>query len=336
MLRQMSQTAFQATEVEAARQHAATAEDTHPAVAERASALTVSWDSLLDHFPASSESAGSVWFGQRWTGEMAAMDTAWHASHGSDWRADCIHLRRLVRQLQALGSSNAPWVQRIRHLHALERLDEVLLLAREAGELDVTVPLAPSFLAWRARLEAGDEPAAAAMRALITRDTAIAFAARGALLAHATAGADNPEIEKNKALLERARKRRLQASALVHGVIERGELRAPRLIDDALEAFDEQCAADPALRRAWSGACDVSIGEGHAFRAEVLVVQIDPDSMRATGDDEDELRDRFRRQLQRWVDGPHVLSVIRTCFTTESGLPTILDGSAARAWRRAQ
>jgi Zn-dependent protease with chaperone function len=336
MLYGVSSTAFQASELEATRQRAAAVDDTHPALAERAAALIVSWHDLQDQFPGGSESAGSVWLGPRWMRELSAMNTAWQALRQSEWRADCIHLRRLARQLAVLESSNAPWTRRIRYLHAVDRDADVLRLAQEVGVLDEALPLGPSFLALRARLDAGDELAAPAMRALITRDTAIALPARDALLAYATARADKSEIEKNKALLERAYKRRIQASTLVHSVIERGELRAPRLIDEALSAFDEQCAADPALRRAWSGACDVSIGEGHAFSAEVFVLQIDPDLMRAAGDDEDQLRDRYRRQLQRWVDGPYVLSVIRTCFTTEAGLPTILDSSTARGWQRAQ
>jgi hypothetical protein len=68
----------------------------------------------------------------------------------------------------------------------------------------------------------------------------------------------------------------------------------------------------------------------------VLVIQIESSAvMGGAGADEDEIRERYARQLNRWLEGPQVLSVVRTCFTTEEGLPSILDRSAARRWQRA-
>jgi Zn-dependent protease with chaperone function len=336
MLDGVSHAALQPAEVNAARSRAATVDDTHPSLAERAAALNVAWACLQDRLPARNESAGSVWLGSRWANELSLMNAAWQRLHRSAWRADCIHLQRLVRRLDSLARSKAHWTQRIGLVHALDRGGEVLRLAREANEPDESLPLGPAFLALRAKLEAGDAHAVPALQALISRDTAIAFAAREALLTHATARADAPQIEKNRALLDRAYRRRVQASAVVHQVIESAGLRASRLQREALDAFDEQCAADPPLTRAWLGSCAVSISEGHAFSAEVLVIQIDPDAMRSAGDDEDGMRLRYLRQLQRWMEGPQILSVVRVCFTTEAGLPVILDRSAARQWRRAQ
>jgi Zn-dependent protease with chaperone function len=336
MLAAISRTPFAANETQATRSRSATTDDTHPSLAERAAALNVQWADLQDQLPASSDCAGSAWFGPRWTSELATMDVAWWQFQQSVWRADSVHLRHLARCLDALVSSNAQWTQCIVFLQALDRVDEVLALAPAVNDIDPTVPVAHAFLALRARLEAGDAQAAPLLEKLIAREPALAYPVRDALLAHATARADAAQIEKHRVLRGRAYRSRLRAAALVHNIIERGELLVPRLNTEALSAFDEQCIADPALRRAWLGACDVATDDGRAFRADVLVIQIDPDLMRSAGDDEDDVQDRYWRQLDRWMEGPQVLTVVRTCFTTEQGLPSILDRSAACQWRRAQ
>jgi Zn-dependent protease with chaperone function len=335
MLTGLQQTPFEAAETLATRGRPATSDDTHPSLAERAAALNVQWADLQDQLPASSDCAGSAWFGPRWTSELAAMDAAWQQSHQSVWRADSIHLRHVSRCLEALASSNAPWTERIGFLQAHDRVDDVLALAPAVSGIDATVSVAPAFLALRARLEAGDAQAAPLLEQLIAREPALAYPARDALLAHATARSDAAQIEKHRVLRGRAQRSRLRAVALVHDTIERGELLAPRQNTEALSAFDEQCLADPALYRAWLGACDVATDDGRAFRADVLVVQIDPDLMRSAVEDEDDVQDRYWRQLDRWMEGPQVLTVVRTCFTIEQGLPSILDRSAARPWRRA-
>lgn len=334
MLRLLSQTPIDAAEAQAAQSRLASNDDTHPSLAERAAALSVPWVGLQDRLPAGSECAGSAWFGLRWANELAAMDTAWRQAHDKRWRADSIHLRQLSRRLIALESSNAPWTQRIACLEALDRADEVLRHAPAMEEIDQTVPVAFAFLALRAHLEAGDARATPLMEKLIAREPALAYPVRDALLASATARADAAQIEKHEVLRDRAYRSRLRAAALVRDVIERGELLAPRLSGEAICAFNEQCTVDPAVRRMWLGACDVSTADGRAFRSDVLVIQIDPESMRAAGDDEDDMRARFSRQLDRWIEAPQVLAIVRTCFTTEQGLPSILDHSAARPWRR--
>lgn len=336
MLNGVSQAALQSAEVEAARNCAASGDDTHPSLSDRAAALNVAWADLQDHLCIPNECAGSVWLGSRWTSELSTMNAAWQRSHRRMWHADAIHMRRLAARLDNLVASNAHWTQRMGCLHALDRFDDVLRLAREANEPDESLPVGAAFLAWRARLEAGEAQATTALQALITRDKAIALAARKALLMHAGECADAAQIEKNQALLGRARTRGERATAAVHDVIERGGLQAPQLIGEALDAFDEQSAADPAVCRTWTGSCDVSLGDGQDFSAAVVVIQIDPDLMGHAGDNEDDVRHRYERQLVRWIDGPQVLQVVRTCFTTETGLPAILDRSAARTWRRAQ
>lgn len=335
MLAALWRTPFDVDEVQSARSRSATSGDTHPSLAERAMALNVHWSGLQNELPASSDCAGSAWFGSRWATELAAMDAAWHRSHQSSWQADSIHLLNLARQLDALPPSSMHWTQRIGYAQALDRFDEVLRLAPAMGDIDPTIPVAPAFLALRARLKAGDARAAPLMEKLIAREPALAYPVRHALLIHATALDDAAQMEKHRVLRGRAYRSRLRAAALVHDAIERGGLQAPRLNTEALHAFDEQCRLDPALRRAWCGACDVVAGDGRAFRADVLVIQIDPSVMGAAGAGEDEIRERYARQLDRWLEGPQVLSVVRTCFTTEQGLPSILDRGAARRWQRA-
>jgi Zn-dependent protease with chaperone function len=336
MLHLLSQTPIDAADAQVAQSRLATSDDTHPSLAERAAALNVQWIDLQDHLPAESECAGSAWFGSRWPNDLAAMDTTWRQAHEKHWRADSVHLRLLTHRLVALESSNAPWTERIACLQALDRSDEVLRHVPAAAEIDETVSVAPAFLVLRARLGAGHAEAAPLMEKLIAREPALAYPVRDTLLAFATARADAAQIEKHQVLRGRAYRSRLRAAALVHDVIERGELPAPRLSGEALCAFDEQCSVDSAVHRMWSGACDVCTTDGRAFKADVLVIQIDPESMRNTGDDEDDVRDRYECQLDRWIEGPQALAVVRTCFTTEEGLPTILDRSAARPWRRVQ
>jgi len=263
------------------------------------------------------------------------MDSAWLHAHQSVWCADSIHWRHLARRWDAVESAQTPWTQRIVGMQALDRVDEVLRLAPAAGDIDETVPVAAAFLALRARLEAGDAQAAPMMEKLIARDAALAYPVRECLLAQATARADAAQMEKHRVLRDRAHRTRRRAVALVHRAIEQGELLAPRLHPEACSAFDEQCFIDPAVQRAWLGACDVQTDDGRAFPCDVLVVQIDPDAMRGAGDDEGRIADRYWRQLDRWVEGPQVLTVVRTCFTSEQGLPAILDRGAARPWRPA-
>jgi Zn-dependent protease with chaperone function len=334
MLAGLPQTPFEAAEVKTTRSRPASGDDTHPSLAQRAAALGVQWVDLQNQLPASSDCAGSAWFGLRWTSELAAMDSAWQQSRQSVWRDDSIHMRHLMRCLEALASSNASWTERIGFLRALDRVDDVSALAFAAGDIDPAVPVASAFLALRARLEGGDAQAAPVLEKLIAREPALAFHVRDALLTHATACADAAQIEKHRALRGRAHRSRLRAVALVHDKIERGELLAPRLNPEALSAFDEQCMADPALYRAWLGSCDVATSDGRDFGADVLVLQINPDLMRGADEDEDDVHDRYWRQLDRWTAGPQVLAVVRTCFTIEQGLPSILDRSVGRQWRR--
>ena len=335
MLAGLSRAPLEAAEAEAARSRSATSDDTHPSLAERASALNMDWMGLQDQLSAGSDCAGSAWFGSRWASELATMDAAWQQGQQSVWRADSIHLQHLSRRLDALVLANAHWTQRIGCLQALDLADEVLRVAPAVGDIDQTVPAAPAFLALRARLEAGDTQAALVMEKLIAREPSLAYAVRETLLAHATARADAAQVEKHRVLRGRAYRSRLRAADLVHSIIERGELRPPQLNAEALDAFDEDFMADSALRRTWLSACDIATDDGRTFRAGVLVIQIDPDLMRGAGEDEDDMRDRYWRQLDRWTEGPQVLTVVRTCFTTEQGLPSILDRSAARSWRRA-
>jgi Zn-dependent protease with chaperone function len=336
MLSALWRTPFDVDEMQSARSRSATSGDTHPSLAERATALNVHWRGLKNELPASSDCAGSAWFGSRWATELAAMDAAWHRAHQSSWHADSIHMLRLARRLDALPPSSTHWTQRIGCVQALDRSDEVVRLAPATGDIDPTTPVAPAFLALRARLEAGDARAASLMEKLIAREPALAYPVRHALLIHATALDDAAQMEKHRVLRGRAYRSRLRATALVHDVIERGGLQAPRLNTEALDAFDEQCRLDLALCRAWLGACDVVAADGRAFSVDVLVIQIDSSAvMGGAGADEDEIRERYSRQLNRWLEGPQVLSVVRTCFTTEEGLPSILDRSAARRWQRA-
>lgn len=335
MLCGLSRTPFEAAEAQSARDRTASRDDTHPSLAERASALKVGWAALQDRLPVSSDCAGRAWFGSRWAGELATMDAAWQQAQQSGWRADSIHLLHLSRRLHAMKVTNAHWTRRIACMQALDLADEVLQAAPAVENINQTVPVAPAFLALRARLESGDAQAAPVMEKLIAREPALAYVVRGALLAHATTRADTAQIEKHRSLRDRAYRTRLRATALVHSVVERGDLQPSRLTAEALDAFDDDFEADSALRRAWLGACDIATDDGRAFRADVLVIQIDPELMRGTTEDEDAVCERYWRQLDRWIEGPQVLSVVRTCFTTEEGLPSILDRSAARPWRRA-
>jgi Zn-dependent protease with chaperone function len=332
-LADISQAPFSSTEVDVARSRVSDTHDTHPALQERARALAVPWMALADRLPGAADNAGAIWLGKEWPQWLGRIDKQWHAAHERGWRADSHHLTALQARLDATHSADV--AQQLACLQGLERGESERALTLAKGVAADTAAPGTAFMACKARLASGDSTAATALEALLSKEPALALAVRQTLLAHAQALGQAEQAAKHQALCDRAQQRRAEAIQTTHQVVEQGGLQAPNWPVAAFDAFERQARSDACVQGLWMGEVDVATADGRKFHALVLVVLVDPVAMRADGDDEDDLRNRYARQLQRWREGPHQLAVARTLFTTEHALPDVLKGSHARAWRKA-
>jgi Zn-dependent protease with chaperone function len=327
----LAQRPADAAEVAAVWQRTAAADDSHPAMSQRARALGVGGEAPPLPPLQPQDCAGACWLGAAWEPLLAEHDAAWQRQQAVAWHARHLHLNAQSRRLQALAEAEGN--ERAALLAALGRRDAARDLRQALMDAGDAAPMLHYTLGLQ-RLADGDPQATARLEQLVADHPAFAWPVRLALAQRALAQGDELQAGRQQRLAEKAARRRAQALDAAMVQIEQGGLAATRLADEACQAFDAQCAADDAVQAAWLGEVRSASADGRVFTVHALLLRVDADRMLARGQDEDDLTTPFVDALHCWREGPHELVLVRAMFLAERSLPAILARGLGRAWRR--
>lgn len=316
------------------RSRAADPDDTHPSLGERVQALAISGDEALRASAGLPQPvAGAAWI-VNWAGIVARSDDAWRAGHEGAWRREHVRRRHQQDRLHALRLADDLGLERARLELAIGDAAAAEALARRWID-DATIGPEAALVLGCAQLARGDATGIETLEAAIARDAAVAAAARAAIERHEAMLADDAQRTRNRALLERARRRRADARALLQHRVPGGRMAPAVLEPTARSVLQEVLSGWPAVAGAWCAGVDDFVHDERRYRGVVLILRLRPDWLHAADRAEHELIAEAEALLASVLPAP-VLKAVWSAYTTEPLTPqldTMLsdwgDGSAA-------
>jgi Zn-dependent protease with chaperone function len=323
---QVGCSAFRAEEIRAVLDaEPATAEDTHPRVAERCAALGVDVPDAAQVQPAAA-CAGAEILGASWPLQVNERDRRWQAAHRRTWAMD--HAASGI-----LAARHAELLAQAVDTPERWRLEPVLGEAVDAAAWAVRAASAAAqtpeglYLVGRALLEQGNAEGVPWLRRCIQAEANWTVPARRILADLGRRFLDATEARQNEVLLQRARARRLRVDEQVAGDLLRGSLPAADLAPWQRAALAAALRVHPAVREAWVLAGTASPG-GHPHQACLLVARLDTAVLQAEGIDEDTLAEDLCGLLLQWLP-ENCQARVQTRLTTEPLEPGLQRGLAA-------
>lgn len=303
----------------------ASADDTHPGVAERCVALGVAMPDAATSQP-EPECAGAAVFGSAWPGIVADRDRRWQAARRRNWAMD--HAASAV-----LAAHHAQLLARPEDTPERWRLEPVLGEAIDAAgwarRAAMPVAQAPEgqYLIGRALLDLGDATGVHWLRRCIQAEASWAVPARRALADAGRRFLDDAVVHQNEVLLQRARGRRARVDEQVQGDLQGGRLPAADLADWQRAALVAALRVHPAVRDAWVLAGTASPG-GHRHEVCLLLAKIDTAVLQAEDLREDDVAEDLRGLMLQWLP-ENCLACVQTRLTTEAPEPILQRTLAA-------
>lgn len=303
----------------------ASAEDTHPSIAERCAALGVDVPeaALVQPGPLC---AGAAVFGAFWPQLVAERDRRWQAGRRRGWAMD--HGANAI-----LAAHHAELLARDEDTPERWRLEPALGVAVDAATWArrIATPAAQTpegqYHIGRALLGLGDAGGVQWLRRCIQAEASWAVPARRTLAEAGRKALDDAEAHQNEVLLERARARRARVDEQVLGDLLRGSLPAADLAPWQRAALVAALGVHPAVREAWVLAGAASPG-GHRHEVCLLLARLDTAALQAEDIREDDLAEDLRGLMLQWLP-ENRLARVQTRLTTEAPEPALQRALAA-------
>ncbi len=284
----------QADDLERLRAKASDPHDTHPTLAERMQALSVSGDEALRACDLPQQVAGAAWL--------------------LDWDA-------VVGRLDMLRGANDLTLARARLELEYGEPETVMDIARRWLD-DRSLGSDARFLLGAAQLKRGDKDGIGTLEACIKSDPLWALAARDLIEQHAALLDTEAQRDRNRRLLRRARIKRGRALGSVLDKLQRGELAPATLDEDSWGILREVFSAAPVIAAAWCGGIDELVHEQRRYRTVVLVLRLRTERLQELNLSEDEVRSEARSLLGALLPGS-TLRLVWTVYTTEPLAPEL-------------
>ncbi len=303
----------------------ASAEDTHPSMAERCAALGVDVPDATQLQPGPL-CAGAAVFGSLWPQLVAERDRRWQARRRRVWAMDHAASAVLAAHHAELRARAPDSAECWRLEPALGEAVDAAVWARRAA-----TPAAQTaegqYLIGRTLLELGDASGVPWLRRCIQAEASWAVPARRTLADAGRRVLDGAEAQQNEVLLERARARRARVDEQVLGELLGGRLPAADLAPWQRTALLAALRAHPAVREAWVLAGEASPG-GHRHEVCLLLARLDTAVLQAEDLREDDLAEDLRGLMLQWLP-ENRLARVQTRLTTEAPEPVLQRGLAA-------
>jgi Zn-dependent protease with chaperone function len=310
----------QADEWHRLRARASAENDTHPSLGERVDALGVSGEALLAAATLPAQPAGVAWFAD-WPAIAARHDAGWRASHEGLWRQQHVRHKHQRRRLEQLRAADDLTLERAGLEFEHGEPAQAAALARRWVD-DAALGAHAAYLVGAAQLRSGDAAGIATLEACIARAPAWAAPARAAIERHASLVADAALRERNRALLDKALRRRAHALGRLHWMTSRAELR-PAMLDDSTDALLRAALSTvPTVAAAWCATVPGFEQDGRHFETFVLLLRLRTDRLREADLDEDDLIGDMQALLSQLLP-PSALRLVWTAYTTEGLAPAV-------------
>jgi len=169
-------------------------------------------------------------------------------------------------------------------------------------------------------LREGRDEAVHVMRDIAENDASLAFDAYERLLAHADRRGDGEGVRRWGARHDRAAIAGRHAEGEAIEAVRDGRGAAPAIGDEALRFLREAARVDPCMTAAWLASVRVQLTDGRGLSGErtmhVLLLRIDTGKLHSTRDDEEAVRERYRRVLSSLLPIEERV-IAMSCLTTE-------------------
>jgi Zn-dependent protease with chaperone function len=297
------------------------AQDTHPPLRERASALGLQVEPPpLESTPC----AGEMLLGHEWARVLAACNEDWQKTAQANWRFNHLRMRWLAADgAHVLLSEKTPAQAELAAAIVQEQLqgdDASLALLSEAAASHPETAMARFYLGL-ALLERGDGTGIEELRQSIRLDKRIALGAQNAICSYLASHGDQ-KAAREAFIRRRHTLRRLTPlyEQLWHALLCT-PIRA--IAPGAVPLMAEVLTGESLTDGCWAVQLDLPDAAGLSHAVNILVVRIDHEQAHKTGVDEDELRARYQAYLQA-VTPPDQLAMVHTVYTTEILNPHLL------------
>ncbi|WP_157214549.1 M48 family metallopeptidase [Polaromonas sp. CF318] len=297
------------------------AQDTHPALRERATALGL----LVEPPPIeSSPCAGDILLGKEWARVLTACNEDWQKNTQVSWRFDHLRMRWLVTGgVHALFSQQTAAQTELATAIVQEQLqgdDASLALLSAAATRHPEMAMAHFYLGL-ALLERGDDAGIQELRQSIRLDKRIALGAQNVICGYLASHGDQ------KAAREAVIRRRYtheRLTPLYEQLWEALLCRSLRAIaPGAVPLLAEVLAGEPLTDGCWAVQLDLPDATGLSHTVNILVMRIDHEQAHKADLGEDDLRARYQNYLQAVIP-PDQLAMVHTVYTSEPLNPRLL------------
>lgn len=298
--------------------------DTHPALADRLSAL-----GEVPRLGDAAMCAGQALFGDEWLRVVKQFDDRWARGASIEWRVEHLRVKLLVAPLLSAEASKRASLStkaRLRRARALRRVDPLQGIT-ELRELRAERPddVAACFALSAALLSENDAAGVEPMESLARAHPAYAEPAYSRLAAYAERVSDVEHLRSWRTRLERASDALHMACDAQVKAIEKRAARVS-VLDDVSRAYVEAALRDDAcVIRAWLLEGEQPFGAPPAAESRTiytLIVVIDTEVAERQRVSEVELIGRYHALLRAIVE-PYEPIMVRTYYSTEP-LPKFL------------
>ncbi|HXI37391.1 MAG TPA: hypothetical protein VNH80_10800, partial [Burkholderiales bacterium] len=171
-----------------------------------------------------------------------------------------------------------------------------------------------------ALLNEDDSAGVEIVRSVAKQNPILRVPAYSRLLAYFDRKGDFAEIERWSTLARRAYQRQNRAVHDFVADVQSGRVAGTSLPEDARAVLGEAVTADPCVKRSWlfSGVARLPTPDGSAAQTLVhaLVLCLDPEVVKSSGQEEDMVRNRYEDALYSLI-WPGEIAVVMSHFTTE-------------------
>ena len=303
--------------------------DTHPALAERASALGVS-----PGLTPRGRAAGLALLGGLWPTIVAEYNVRWRKENAVEWSVAHTRYRLIEAPLLAAEAATVatwPIERRLQRARALRKFEP----ERGLSELEALHAAAPgnrsvTFAYAAARLAEADAGAVETMRLLAQEDASWRVPVCTRLVRYHDRIGDRAGVNRWAEQLERSGELETRTHASACDDLAAGKLQPTTQPAPLIETLRAGLAADPAIARAWlveGQALLATAGttRGVTLRIDAQILVVDPFDAVQQPYDHDAVRSRQQRALAELIE-PNALPVVMMFYATEP-LPAALRGA---------
>lgn len=295
--------------------------DTHPPTSERLAALQ-----QKPHLAPAGASAGESLLGEAWPAILAEFNAKWTREDAVGWALEHFigkHVTRELIEADAQAAQAWPLERRLARARALRKVQPEKGL-EELRSLHQANPSSPpvGFAYASASLREDDAAGVSLMATVLKSNPRYRLAGHQRLLAYYERRGETQQIDRCRALVKLAIQRERRAVAEFLDAMDSGKAAASALAPNAKQALRDSLALDRAVPKAWllEGSAELQIAAaGTKVPAVVhaLVLMLDPQVLRACGDDESSVHRRYASALATLIAADQI-PVVRTFFTTEN------------------